>query len=148
MLSYRQNHATAQDISKLLKTCDQDFIPPLSERVELNAYAARIEGNAVRFECWDGQSLVGIVAMYCNAPDKSQAFITNVSTAPAHRGSGISRKLLCSAVSHAQELGFETLSLDVHPEAVAAVSLYQSIGFKTISETGQVLNCLLTLKKS
>lgn len=145
MLSYRQNQSTAADILKLLIACDRDFIPPLSERVDLPSYAARMAENAALFEGWDAQQLVAVVAIYCNAPDRSQAFVTNVSVAPQHRGSGVSRNLLTSAIEHVKALGFVSVGLEVHQSAAAAVALYRSVGFRQICEQAQILTFRLDL---
>jgi hypothetical protein len=72
----RRNQADAGAILEHLQRCDDQFTPPLSSRVNLKDYAAKLALNAERFEIFDDGKLVALVAMYLN-PDC--AFISNVS---------------------------------------------------------------------
>lgn len=145
MLTFQRDHSTVRDLLQLLELCDQDFHPPLSERVNLNWYAKRMALHTVRFEAWDGSVLVGLVAAYCNAPDKAKAFITNVSVLLNHRGQGVSKKLLRSAYAYAVDNGFASMSLEVNKNAIAALALYRGEGFEITSQTGDTLTLIRLL---
>ena len=54
-----------------LAHCDAHFVPPLSGRVDIDAYAAKIADQAERFEAWAGGRSSGLVAAYCNDPDRA-----------------------------------------------------------------------------
>lgn len=136
-----QNRATAEHVAILLTACDQDFSPPLSERQDITAYAQRIFTQAERFECWDAGQLIGLVAIYCNDPQKRLAFITNVSVLAHYRGQGIADALLQAAIAHAQKQEIFEIALEVDLRAAAAQALYKKHGFSLAdqNETAQRL---------
>ena len=51
-LSFSQNNSDLAQIKWHLEQCDQLFIPPLSERVVLSEYAAKLSDRGERFEAW------------------------------------------------------------------------------------------------
>ena len=61
MTEQRLNAATTQDIVDHLTLCDASFAPPLSRRVDISDYAAKLSAHAMRFEAWnDGQLLLNV----------------------------------------------------------------------------------------
>jgi ribosomal protein S18 acetylase RimI-like enzyme len=52
---------------------------------------------------------------------------------PAHRGSGLGRRLAEEIVRHARVLGYGAIRLDTVPSVMgAAVGLYRTLGFRDI----------------
>ena len=49
---------------------------PLSDRVIVEDYAAKIKNKAVRFEAWQECQLVGFAAAYCDDSTENVAFLT------------------------------------------------------------------------
>ena len=47
-LQYRRDTATADDVLAHLTRCDADFTPPLSARLDLGGYAAKLAERAPR----------------------------------------------------------------------------------------------------
>lgn len=129
-LDIRRNEASADALARLLKACDRDFDPPLSSRVEIEAYAQRLHDKAERFEVTEASDLVGLVAIYCNDPTGQAAFVSNVSVAQHRRGQGIADALLTQAIAYATAKGFATITLEVGPKATAAQALYIKLGFE------------------
>ena len=76
----RMNVANALEIANFLRQCDQQFVPPLSSRVEIADYSSKIALSGERFEAWSGPSLVGLVAAYCNDAGRREAFIMSRQT--------------------------------------------------------------------
>lgn len=58
-----------------------------------------------------------------------EAELANLAVAPAHRGEGLGRVLLATAIDQAREAGARTLYLEVRPSNGAARALYASAGF-------------------
>jgi ribosomal protein S18 acetylase RimI-like enzyme len=112
-----------------LRTCDHTFVPPLSQRVDIDAYAQRLADRAERFEVWQGQRLIGVVAAYL-PPGEAEAFVSNVSIDPAARGRGLARRLLTDTIAEAHRLGLRRLRLEVNPDNTAAANLYSTLGFR------------------
>lgn len=143
---YLQNRATAADIAAHLRACDAAFLPVLSERLDIDVYAEKLVQRAERFEAWIDSGLAGLVAAYCNAPEKSVAYITNVSVLPRWTRQGIAMQLLGSCVAYARRSGFATCGLQVALDKVHAVSLYEKHGFKVVRRDGGLLEMVLDLK--
>ena len=115
-----------------LKACDESFVPPLSSRVDLVDYAAKLSDKAVSFEAWQDNVLVGMVNTYLNDISKQIGFITNVSILKQCAGKGVASTLLQIGLEHARNLGFSMIRLEVSRKNNAAIRLYSRAGFKEI----------------
>lgn len=128
-IEYRINTASPADIAEHLLCCDVDFLPRLSSRVDINDYAKKIASRAMRFEAWLDNSLIGLVAAYCNDQEKRIAYITSVSVLKAYTGKGIAAKLIKQCIEHAQVTEMRQISLEVARDNVPAINLYEKNGF-------------------
>lgn len=121
-----------------LHCCDASFHPPLSTRVVLDDYASKLAKSSTRFEAWADGRLVGLVAVYCNAPDSGTACVSNVSVLPESTGRGIGHRLLVNAIDHAHALGFTQMSLEVDANASSALRLYEKLGFRQADQNSKI----------
>jgi ribosomal protein S18 acetylase RimI-like enzyme len=144
-IQYADNRSSLNEVLQHLKVCDNTFVPPLSTRVNLNSYALRIWENAYRFEAWEADQLAGLVAAYCNAPDKRVAFITSVSVSPSCIGMGVASQLMAHCIHTLQHQSFKQLQLEVATTNLPAIKLYQKFGFSSECERGAALLMTLTL---
>lgn len=128
-VKYRLNEASEAEIAEHLLSCDADFVPPLSGRVEINAYAKKIAGKAARFEAWSDGRLVGLVAVYCNDSEKRIAYITSVSVVRESTGKGIAGSLMKRCIARIKALGMRQISLEVASGNTPAIGLYEKSGF-------------------
>jgi ribosomal protein S18 acetylase RimI-like enzyme len=127
-LEYRRDTATTDDVHAHLTRCDADFTPPLSARLDLGTYAAKLAERAARFEAWDGGRLVGLVAAYVT-PGAPEAFISNVSVVSELRGHGVAATLVERCIDRARGVGAATLRLEVATADRAAGRFYEKLGF-------------------
>jgi ribosomal protein S18 acetylase RimI-like enzyme len=127
-LQYRRDTATTDDVHAHLTRCDADFTPPLSSRLDLGDYAAKLAERAARFEAWDGGQLVGLVAAYVT-PGAPEAFISNVSVVSELRGHGVAAALVADCIDRARGSGAATLTLEVATADRAAARFYEKLGF-------------------
>jgi ribosomal protein S18 acetylase RimI-like enzyme len=127
-LQYRRDTATSDDVHAHLTRCDADFTPPLSARLDLGNYAAKLAERAARFEAWDGGRLVGLVAAYVT-PGAPNAFISNVSVVPELRGNGVAAALVADCIDRARRSGAATITLEVATADEAAGRFYEKLGF-------------------
>ena len=127
-LRYRRDTATTEDVHAHLTRCDADFTPPLSARLDLGGYAAKLAERAARFEAWDGGQLVGLVAAYVN-PGAPEAFISNVSVVSELRGHGVAAALVADCIARARGSGAATLTLEVATADSVAARFYEKLGF-------------------
>lgn len=137
--------ADAAAIRSHLSACDAVFIPRLSDRVDVSAYAAKINANAHCFEAWSGEALVGLVAVYCNAPERATAFITSVSVLPHAQGKGLASQLMERCLAGTRELNFQRVELRVGTGNASAIALYTKLGFSVASEAEGMATMALDL---
>lgn len=128
-ITYKKNTSTAEQVSRHLKRCNDNFVPSLDKKVDIKLYAEKIITYAVRFEAWEGEELVGLVATYFNDENRT-SFITNVSTIPQHSGKGIASQLMMECISFATTNHFREITLRVAQHNVNAIGLYSKFGFK------------------
>lgn len=128
-VEYFLNKASEAEIAEHLACCDADFVPPLSGRVEINDYAKKIASKATRFEAWSGDTMVGLVAAYCNDQEQRIAYITSVSVLRQWTGKGIAMNLVKRFIAHAKASGMRQINLEVASDNEAAINLYEKSGF-------------------
>lgn len=128
-VEYLTNSASEAQIAEHLLCCDADFVPTLSERVEIRDYAQKIASKATRFEAWSNGTLVGLVAAYCNDPETRIAHITSVSVTMVWTGKGIAARLINQCVEHAKAAGMRQIGLEVAADNMPAIKLYEKSGF-------------------
>lgn len=145
IIKFQRDQATAAEITGHLLLCDASFTPPLSQRVDIASYALKISANAVRFEAWADESLIGLVAAYCNDKIRRAAHITNVSIMPEWRGKGIASQLLHAAIEHARRSRFKLIELEVDPSNASAINLYEKSGFVSCVDDQDTLIMTLNL---
>jgi ribosomal protein S18 acetylase RimI-like enzyme/SAM-dependent methyltransferase len=146
VVDYLANQASEADIAAHLQCCDTDFVPSLSERVEIRDYAFRIASKATRFEAWSSGSLVGLVAAYCNDQEMGIAHITSVSVLKEWTGKGIAASLINQCVEHAKAAGMRQICLDVAVANMPAIKLYEKNGFLAGKLKEQFIPMKLNLK--
>jgi len=129
-LNYSQSQAKLDELIMHLNGCKNDFIPPLDKKVNINDYALKIQANAITFEAWEKNDLIGLVAAYFNHENRT-GFITNVSVIKQHSGKGIAAHLLTDCIQYAKKQGFLSIDLEVNNVNIAAIKLYEKFGFET-----------------
>jgi ribosomal-protein-alanine N-acetyltransferase len=61
-----------------------------------------------------------------------EAHIATIAVHPEHRGRGIARKLLTTAIKEIIQQGFEIATLEVRAQNLAAQNLYREFGFQVV----------------
>lgn len=146
MLEVRMNQATDVQVAEHLSRCDRDFVPPLSDRVNIAEYARKIANRATRFEAWSGGTLVGLVAAYSNDLETRIAYITSVSVLREWAGKGIAADLLGKCIEHAKAVGMRQARLEVARDNTSAIRRYASCGFVSSISKGRFLGMDLELQ--
>ena len=91
-------------------------------------------GLTVALGAFEGQSLVGTVALEYSAKPKTKhkGLVIGMYTSPRARGQGFGRALIQGIVEHARAReGLLMLTLTVTEGNEPAISLYRSVGFQT-----------------
>lgn len=145
-IAYRLNLADETRIAGHLKACDAEFVPRLSTRVQITDYAMKIVANATRFEAWADDTLIGLVAAYCNDLETHIAHITSVSVCRDWKGKGIAGELMTLCIAHAAASGMKRITLEVGDKNAAAIGLYAKYGFVAAGGETDMMTMSLDLK--
>lgn len=135
--NFRSNSASAHDLTTLLRECDAQFVPRLSQRVDLDSYATKLFNHAELFEAWAATAFVGVVAAYMNNESSRCGFISNVCVLPSHGGKGIATQLLAMCKQKMIDSGLGAVELEVSPNNFAAIRLYEKNGFQCIAKSNE-----------
>ena len=135
-IRYSQNDSTTNDIYIHLESCDNQFVPRLSSKVELKEYSKKIGDKAIRFEAWDKKTLIGLVAAYRNRQE-GFLYITNVSVEIKYQGKGIAKQLLYSSIIFANENNLNFIELEVNKRNENAINLYKKLKFENLKENSE-----------
>ena len=128
-VDYKIKTASREGIVEHLNRCANSFIPPLHTYVDIQKYAEKINKNAITFEAWDKNTLVGLIAAYFNDENTKIGFITNVSMVKEYQGLGIASKLLLLTIEYGKEHNFRIIRLEVNKINQKALTLYKRNGF-------------------
>jgi 2-polyprenyl-3-methyl-5-hydroxy-6-metoxy-1,4-benzoquinol methylase len=129
LVEFKSDCASVSEIYDFLKSCDADFVPPLSSRVNIAEYAKKISQNGNLFEAWWEDKLIGLVALYCNDKENGIAHITNVNVMRSFMRGGIATKLVHSAIELAKSSKMQQIYLEVAINNSSARRFYELIGF-------------------
>ncbi len=136
---------SSEKLLSFLQKIDSDFNPPLSFKVNLPDYVLKIQEKAELLIESHEKEICGLLVLYCNDTDHSQAYVALLGVANEWRGQGIARKLMQEAIRIVQESGFSTLSL--HSNTPVAIRLYEKLGFRIV-ENGERVYMELSITKN
>ena len=143
MILYTTNIASLDDIYNHLITCDSNFDPSLSTRVNLMDYSNKIRNNAITIEAWHCKELIGLIACYANDQKQKAAFITTISVVLDFQKRGIAKNLMLNLLRERRISRFKEIWLEVFIDNKAAISLYSKFGFKIKKQEGSFISMML-----
>lgn len=135
-MKYTVNCSTQKDILKHLFSVENNFIPRLSESVNLEEYSKKLYLFSDRYECWDQNELVGLIAAYNNFEELPYSYITNVSVCKWLLGKGIADQLMVKVIFSVKEKNISRIDLHVDDRNIRAISFYRKYNFKEVEESG------------
>lgn len=109
--------------------------PPPENRV-LQIVERVVKEQIPNFVAIDAQELVGAVEVFpgsmCGFNDENadRRGYLGIQLAKRYRGRGFGRKLMQAAIDDARRYGFEVIELTVFQSNIAAIELYEKLGFK------------------
>jgi len=126
MINYSTNKSTTKQIEDHLSKCEKTFTPKLSSYVDIKDYSNKVFNKAMRFECFDEEKLVGLIAGYKG----EKLYITNVSTDPDYTRRGIAGTLMKMSEDFCRLNNLRYIELEVNPQNQTAIAFYEKRGFK------------------
>lgn len=130
----RSGRITLEELKLSLRDIDKDFVPNLSERVDLDEYAERMMSRAKFMVERDQNAVIkGIVAVYVDDENSPNGFITHVATNKRFRNQGVAKRLITKTMAYCQKVG--KTGVDLCTYNPVALALYQKMGFEIVSQT-------------
>ncbi len=137
-IKYRIKKTTKNEIYLHLIQCNDEFIPKLDTRVNLEEYSNKIEQFAITFEAWYNEKLVGLIATYLNQ-ENELGFITNVSVVKNYMGVGVASKLLEMCINYMEDRNIKNIKLEVSCSNIPAINFYKKYNFVAIENKEDTL---------
>lgn len=79
----------------------------------------------------DARRVIGYAGVF--APGGAEADVLTVGVVPQHRGQGIARELMAGITKWAIDQGSIAMMLEVKTDNVAAISMYESLGYSKLN---------------
>jgi ribosomal protein S18 acetylase RimI-like enzyme len=137
-IEYRINTASKAKIESHLEECSPQFIPELNTYAVLEDYSEKLFDNAITFEAWKVEKLIGLIAVYCNDVTKKM-FISSVSVYEDYKGIGLAKGLLNLCLDFGKVNKFYNVNLEVKKANLQAISFYEKHGFSISKDRGCAL---------
>lgn len=125
------NKSNLAHIRNHLEACKNNFTPKLDSYVNLTEYSQKIFLSADKFERFEDNELIGLIAAYDNTLDKS-AFITNVSIISDYQKQGIGVSLLNECIEYYKNKKYKEIYLEVFRQNKNAINFYLKHNFKVV----------------
>lgn len=120
-----------QDVLSFLKAIDQDFIPSLSCKVNLEEYIDKILKKANLICCYSpNRTLIGLIIFYCNNTITHKAYISLVGVHKNFRGKGIAKKMMEECISFIDQQNYPIIG--IHSNNPTAIRLYKNFNFQIV----------------
>lgn len=130
----RSGRITIEELKQSLREIDKDFVPSLSERVNIDEYAGRMMSRAMFVVERDQNKVIkGMVAVYVDDEKSPNGFITHVATNKEYRNQGVAKRLMVRTMSYCQKAG--KTGVDLCTYNPVALSLYKKLGFEVVSQS-------------
>lgn len=113
-----------------LESINNDFNPPLSEKIVFESYVNKICEHSILIMEKEDEVIKGLVVMYCNDEYSKRAYIPLCGVIQKYRGNKIAKSLMSRAINKAKQLNYRILG--IHSNNPIAIRMYEQLGFKII----------------
>lgn len=136
MLKFSINLSDKHQIKDHLLRMDTDFQTTVNSRVDLDEYAEKVATKATRFELFDNENLVALIAGYINQ-EAQFIFVTLYSIEKEYRGTrtflGLYGKLLKFIEErNANELVIKEIHAESDKDRHTQILVWKRLGFKEL----------------
>ena len=124
---------TFVEFCEFITEVNQDFVPPLLDRLDIEQFYSKIKLLANIITCRVNNKLVGLCVFYCNDTNTFQSYLTLIAISAQHRGKGIASQLCLRMEKSAATCGMTHLSM--HTNNPIALHMYQHLGYSIINKS-------------
>lgn len=125
------SESSAQDLWSFMRRVDQDFDPPLAERVDLVDYSRRLLARAEVLVALDvGRVPVGFAACYCNDFTTKVGDLSYLAVVPEARNQGVAVALVETCLDTAARSGMTSVRTRTPARNQRLVEFYSAHGFE------------------
>ena len=126
------SNITYDQLFEFILKMDNDFVPPLSARVNLNNYVTKLLESAEVLTCFDAEKIAGVLAFYHNDYVNKYGYITYLAIDEPYRGKGIATQLLDECISYCKKSGMYFINVETWETNKPVLRLYMSKGFDIV----------------
>jgi ribosomal protein S18 acetylase RimI-like enzyme len=120
------------EFQSFINSVEQDFVPPLLERINVRNYYDKLSRYALFAICRVNGKIVGMCAFYCNDKVTKKAHATLLAVQRIYRKQGIASALFRNMFDYAKEAGMNVIGL--YTNNPAACKLYKEMDFRIMEE--------------
>lgn len=131
-IKYCKNECTQDMIYKHMLMTDENFIPKLSEQVNIKNFSQKIYEKADIFALLRENKIIAILACYNNDIKNKIAYITFGSVMKEHRRKGYATFLLKKAIAYSRKNGMKKIQGEIHKDNKINLKLAKKMNFKQI----------------
>lgn len=110
-------------IREFLWSCDKDFIPRLSQRIEINTYSKKIYEYANVYCVIVSEQIRAMCAIYLN--NEKEGFITSFNVVKTSQNNGYGTILMQYVLNEAKKQKYTTVALKVDCNNQKAINFYK-----------------------
>lgn len=115
------------------------------ELEHLSEYYNAVPDERAYFVADDNGRIIGGVGIAKFSAIESCAEIQKLYLSDAAKGKGLGRRMLEYAEEQARQLGFERLYLETHSSLIAAIKLYEKLGYRKIEKPDFIFHSTMDL---
>lgn len=128
----RDGETLKKEIASFLKANDYQFMPPLSERVEIEEWTQKLFKEAVIDLAWSENTLVGISFYYSTPDEFPYARHVGICVDESQKGRGIGAALIQQCICCCQKRGSVGIESQTWESNNVSRSLFEKFGFEEI----------------
>ena len=132
------NEINREELYRFQLMCDQWFFPPISSRANLKQYSEKLHVHSERITVKIDGSLAGVLCVYANNLESKEAFISYVSVSEEHKGGGVGKILMRTAIDLCSTKGMISIRLEVAENNLPAIKLYRGFDFQIEKLEGMI----------
>ena len=122
-------------IKELLEDIGEDFIPPLSDTLNIEEYSKKMSHKSTIFSVYDEGKLVAFMSVYCNDLENKIAYGTMLAVVKTHRVYGLGPNLIKTTVDFLKKKSFKVFRLEIYKSNPRVITLYKRLKFQIVQET-------------